>query len=665
MMTETQDNNNLAGNSGKPLSNTEIFGAMDSTKANLQHQVETDKRIDETGRMIAEGAEKIIQTTEDLLKDKNSDEKLQRFLQHAMDFGQRIKEEGKDQVQKISKEEEGSEQEVLKKLKSISEHLRNLLRELVTSSQFRTLLIEMIDLFDKIFTKFSEKTKHLKDDAKKALEENSSSGSLEQAKDSVKEHAKEAGKEIKESVDEHSKETGSDTKDLKEHAKDAGKEIKDSVKEHAKEAGSEIKESVEEHSKETGTDTKNLKERAKEAGRDIKDAAKETHNEVKEQEEDISKSVRSFFSKVGSNKEYKRFVQELYSLFDFLREKKEEHAEELKENTKEIRVEFNNLYEEACGVVGSLVGRDFKGIQNKLLEFYRKIYEDEKIRQYFHDLKKWSDKLMDHPESIDEKEVIDNCKDLLNRGKNDLINEEQKKEMRKIFEELKEVLNSLQNNKYSNSFKKGFQEVQKAFSGSILQALSQTRLLAIPILKGLLTEIPLPRIVGRNSDTSYTLDNLYVRGREITLDDVNFKFKFGIKEVMQLVITIRNIEAVIRSGHFTYFSVGIFNDYEDEGTFTCNLSSKKWKVKWIIQQDKNKPPMLRLADVDGGIDKLNIEIEEAKHKIIDRVALALFSGDIKRRTSDSAENALRNYAQLITQKFNEFFLQKKFYSGRF
>jgi len=315
-------------------------------------------------------------------------------------------------------------------------------------------------------------------------------------------------------------------------------------------------------------------------------------------------------------------------------------------------------------VISSFVGRDFKEIQNKSLEFYGQLNQNEKIRQYFHDLKKWSDKLMDHPESVDEKEVIDTCKDLLDRGKNDLINEEQKKEMRKIFEEFKEILNSLQNNKYSKSFKEGFQEVQKAFSGSILQALSQTRILAVPILKGLLNEIPLPRIVGRNSDTSYTIDNLYLRGREITLDDINFKFKFGIKEVMQLVIKIRNIEAVIRSAHFTYFSIGIFNDYEDEGTFTCNLGAKKWKLKWIIQQDKNRPPMLRLADVDGGVDKLDIEIEEAKHKIIDRVALALFSGDLKRRTSDAAENSLRNYAQLITQKFNEFFLQKKFYSAR-
>jgi len=362
--------------------------------------------------------------------------------------------------------------------------------------------------------------------------------------------------------------------------------------------------------------------------------------------------------RIGNNQDYRRLCDELLGLVDFLKEKKEEAQDAA--SFDRFAGELKSLYDEAAAVVCEFVGRkDLKQVEHRFMELYRVFTQDPKITEYLHNLRKWATSILDHPEKIKNDETIDEANKLIEQAR---LTFEGKPEQvfSEISKEWRHMLDVLQKDEYAAALKESFQEVQQAFEGSVFQALSQTRVLAIPILKEILREIPLPKIIGRTTDSAYTIDGLVLQGRELNLDDITFEFNFGMKQSMVLVVKINDIEGTIRNAHFTYVSSGLF-DWQDEGTFTCHVTSPRWKLKWIIEETPNQPLRLRLLKVDGSIDKLDITIEQARHKLLDRVSLALFSGEIKRKTCLVAENALLHQARLLTNKFNQFFLQKHFY----
>jgi len=230
--------------------------------------------------------------------------------------------------------------------------------------------------------------------------------------------------------------------------------------------------------------------------------------------------------------------------------------------------------------------------------------------------------------------------------------------LHEINTELKDLLKRLQQDKYAQVLTAEMTELRDVFSDSIFETLAQVRHLALPVIKELLRELHLPKIENQTDTSHYIIDNMILQGKEINLDDVSVNIKFGLKDLMKLEFEIKNIQGKIQGVNFTYDNFGALK-WHDEGTFNCFLSVPKWKLKWIVKESKNQPPQFFLGKIDGNINQFSLDIEQAKHKFVDQMIVAWFSGNIKKRTELEIEKAMREHAQIITEKFNQMFVMEQ------
>jgi len=153
---------------------------------------------------------------------------------------------------------------------------------------------------------------------------------------------------------------------------------------------------------------------------------------------------------------------------------------------------------------------------------------------------------------------------------------------------------------------------------------------------------------------------MILQGKEINLDDISVNFKFGLNDLITLIFKIRNVSGSIRNINFEYKSSGMFS-WEDQGVISCDINSPYSKIKWIVRETPNQPLRFELASTHAEISKFKINIEQAKHKILDKMATSMFSGAIRRRVQTEAENSLEKQGNQITNRVNEQFanLQQK------
>jgi len=357
---------------------------------------------------------------------------------------------------------------------------------------------------------------------------------------------------------------------------------------------------------------------------------------------------------MGRNPEYKEASDNLLGLFDFFRanQDKAELGGELKE-------EMRQLYREGMVVVQEFGGlKDLTPMENKFWNLYKQLNEDQETRKYFHELREWANRVMSHPESVDDKQVIDESSRLINQGYT-LIRAKYSQPLREITDELKSVLNSLQTNEYSRQYQQHMSAFQETIRTSPFETLSQARHLMFPLLRALVDEFPLPRVEGTmENGSTYTVDNMVIRGKQLNLDDIIVDMRFGLQDVMMLTVRIKGISAGIKNGNFTYHNKGLMS-WSDEGTFDADIAAPEWKIKWAVVERQNQPMRLEISKVDLKLKTFNITIQEAKHKTLDRMFLGMFQTTLRKKAEESLESAMRKQAATSGEKFNGMFFPTK------
>jgi regulator of replication initiation timing len=380
--------------------------------------------------------------------------------------------------------------------------------------------------------------------------------------------------------------------------------------------------------------------------------AKETKDEDKpvtqlseEKKTELVERVRHALMKIGEKAETREMRSDLLAIYDYWSAKKSEFKTDLEK-------EFKKLYDEGFNILNRFTGRDLQTLEDHVRALYQDINNDPEAKSFFEDFRKWCDNVVNHPETARAEATTQDGKKLMDRSI--AIKNKYGKRFRELLDEIKLFAKSFQDDPYLNEYQRELKYMKRAFSGSFLDTMAQLRLLCLPLLQSMTAEIQMPRIEQRDPSGTWTVDSLVLRGREITLDDVNLSFKFGLKNLLKAVVEIKNIDVILRDVHFTYDRTSI-PSFFDEGKFNCRIQTPKWKLKWIVREETGRAPCFELAEVQGGIRKVAINITQANHKFLDNLLMPMMQGTLRRRAQNAVENAMRTQGELVTQKFNQFF----------
>jgi len=330
----------------------------------------------------------------------------------------------------------------------------------------------------------------------------------------------------------------------------------------------------------------------------------------------------------------------------------------------ELNFEFRGLYDETIFILQRFVEKyDLRKLENNFWSLYNDMNTDPDARTFFHDLREWSNSIVDNPDSSESPEVTEQGKKLIDRAF--FIRRKYGRRVSDLVDQFKEVLDSFQADRYLSAYKEELQNMRDVTtSGSFIDTVSQFRHLALPIIKEMMQEIKLPQIEIKEKFGRITIDNLLLKIQEVSIDDIYVHFKFGMKDLMMAEVKIKNIQVKLQDVHFTYERTTT-PQISDSGKLNCSIASRDWKMRMVLREDRGKAPYFEMSEAKAGIRKVKIDIVESQHKVLGSLMLPFINATLRKKASDAIEGTLKEHGEFITHKMNELFSSSPFSSQTF
>jgi len=395
----------------------------------------------------------------------------------------------------------------------------------------------------------------------------------------------------------------------------------------------------------------------------MKDSSKDTSSKKIDEEDkhQIAQKVTALHAKIGRNPKAKAFRQNCLQLWYYFGNKADNEKSEL----SLLRLEFQSLYNEGLSVLQRFVGSTYNlhQLSNRCVDLWYTIKNDPETTQFRRDWQDWSDSVVNAPDEDDLKGTqwakskqtskAKWAEDLIEQGQH-LIRDKYGDQLRTILDEGKAIIDQLQNDAKNAAWRQEFVNMRKAFTtGSLLDTLTQLRYLAGPILKDSLRLIPIPDVCDEDENTKYTLKNMKLDGRELSVDDICLNIKIGIKDLLEVRLTISNVYFEIKDCDFTYNRTS-FPTFSDAGKCSAKIESGEWYFKWVVKEE-GKTPCFSIENISCPFRNFDFHVDAAAHPNFDNLILVLFNSRIRNKTQQSIEENLKSYGDKLTAKLNDFF----------
>jgi hypothetical protein len=216
-----------------------------------------------------------------------------------------------------------------------------------------------------------------------------------------------------------------------------------------------------------------------------------------------------------------------------------------------LQTEFSNLVDRAVDLLNRFTGdRDLFILKKMMENTYEEIKKDPEAQDYFTKWRKWADSIVENPDSAENESTVTEGDRIVEQGLR--IYDRHSSEISSLSEEFRLALRSLQNDKYLIMYKENIADVGRSMKGSYLNSIIQLRTLLAPMIGHALTEAKLPRIESRDTSSAWSLDNISIHGKKSYLDDITMDIRIGLKDIIQVVVTIADIDITLKDVDFTY-----------------------------------------------------------------------------------------------------------------
>lgn len=584
---------------GEAPSNAQLNATLDATQDALE-QRRREASLNAKGETLAKDAQAILSNTKTFLNEKNPDELAQQFFYHSKAAGNEAKMKAMNLKDTASAEAPGISAQAQSSAEDIFYIGRRTATEIARSKEFRRLLLDTLDLVQGIFWR----------------KMNTEGSQLNQA--------------IR--------------KDIVEGNADMAK---------------------------TSTVASNV---ASSLSTQVKEGELMTEDEKRQ----LSDRLNKILIKVSENSDYQRALNGIFSLLEQLGNRLDSLSKDPKvqsqvqpsENSKQMWSDIKIMLERFTGE-GSI-----DPVLESMNNFYMILREDPRTISVLRDGRQLVTSSLQNPERLKDpsrkKEfelLFDKARSLMNDPKYNRYSSD-------IFDNIRDLLNRFKEDETSqalaDSVRKFVQDMSldasgKPSIGAIQDSLQQLKNLLLPVMIKQMENIPVARIEGSTKKYDYVLDNIVFSAYDILPDYIKFNFETSLNVDMKefstdkakayLRLNMSSIKSHINNLRFAYRKK-TFPKIEDEGIADVALTGDGITInlEWEIRSYGEEPMKFFVRDVSCNIDNLKVNIKEAQHSILDKMAVKLFSGAAKTKIEDEIETNLRYFGRAVSDQLNEGFV---------
>jgi len=395
---------------------------------------------------------------------------------------------------------------------------------------------------------------------------------------------------------------------------------------------------------------------------------------------EIAFQFLTILRKLNGNPQLKSGFQQLTDLFQELSDEnsystgQQAPHQEMKDTIKGNE-HIDNAFQESKKVIERFTERPLDPFLVKNRELFSYIRSNDAAREWFNRFIQFVREAFEKPDQMDEYEFTKRAEDLVNDA-NALSKDPQlKAKYTHVFSELRAIGSSIKDDpdlknlqEQTAAFLDNFTTVdangQRAFNSDLMKDLQS---FIVPLFLAQLDNIPLPPVDGSNQDYDYHFDNMVLHGQEIVPDMVRIHSQsdtqMNVRDLhadhanTRVFLQIASIQMKISDIHFT-FTRKTFPKMSDQGTANVRVEGDQGfslKLELKVEMSEQGAPRFHLQQVDADIQKLKIDIIEAKHDFLLKLFAGIYQTRTKRMIEESIEKNIREAFGKIEEGLNNVF----------
>jgi len=262
--------------------------------------------------------------------------------------------------------------------------------------------------------------------------------------------------------------------------------------------------------------------------------------------------------------------------------------------------------------------------------------------------------------------------DLINRGLSLFSSLQQHPYLSNLISEAKSILNSIRDDPIRRKMAADLKVLAADFvtvgrDGKPtlnLDLVQQLKGLMIPLLTEHLKDIPVPRITGSNDTYDYEIDNLRFSAGELLPNQIHLHLEgdgdFDVhhlstnKFVTRIVLTAENIQTNMQDIQF-WFKRKTIPRTEDEGFADVEITGEGAKVLIMMTFSPDRTLPFDVHAVRVSTDELNIKIKDTRHDWLYNMLVNFFKGAIKERLNQEVQLRLKSIIYKMNHQMNQLF----------
>jgi hypothetical protein len=565
---------------GEIPSNQDINSSLEQTKETLDAQKKS-KDLDSHGKQLVQDTKEVLESVQSMINEKNKDEKIQKFMQASVQAS-------KDANMNVTANVDA--QGVQRDVQQLYVYARDLALYLVKSGDFRSMLIDFIDLTQNFLLSATEK---------------------------ISTHIAEPMKQDIASGDTSMSSTQFGATQLKEEAKE------------------------------------------------------KTYVDERKRQEFLDK-FSNLLRRLSEKPEYSMAVNKMFKLVDSMSWNLQSAAQSVKENES-----VNEMWKDAKSILVEFSSKAaVDNFANQLWNLYDLFKNDTEANCLIKAWKQFISDALENPDNLTSESKKKEARELADRSWNLFQKEKFRYQTQKVFDAARAIIECIQKDSSVQDLTARLQKLGKDFGADsqgkpdllvIQDSLMQMKNVLIPVITKQFENVSIPKIEGSSDTYDFCIENLTFAAGDLLPEkfqlktkgdlEVNIK-KIGAEKVKsKILLSIDNICPKFKDIKFHYKRKK-FPKIEDYGVVDVDLSTGSGlhiQIIWALTYLPNKPAHVALKKVKCSVDKMNIHIQDAKHEILDKMAIGLFTEKIKRAVAQEVVNGIVNAIKPLNDKINQFF----------
>lgn len=377
---------------------------------------------------------------------------------------------------------------------------------------------------------------------------------------------------------------------------------------------------------------------------------------------------------LSKNPEYNQSMFNIMSIVDFIfvRISQIEYREMHQHNQhfEKMTNEIYDLIGRYCGIEKVYLFRD------SFWSLFQLVEHDTECLQYFQDLRGFTIFCIEHSGEVSDAYLQTQTTKFVRRGH--ILFDTSRQRYRAAINQMlttgEEILRSII---WDSDQRDCMQQMNKLFKDFVCDdigrpdvfimqnSIEQSKLLLLPVIQQVLDTVPLPSIEGENKEWSYSVSNVVLSGSDMLPDHLHTAFKNNVNfrpiendpssSNYQFSLCLDNIRMGFYGITFLVKHKK-FPRFQEYGTVDVTLGGRGMSMilEWTFLKFENLASKVELNHVKCSINKLALDIKQARYKHLANFFSKIFSKLIRKKIEEAIQENVASGIAKLNNQLNDF-----------